>query len=126
MSTPPRPAAPRAAPPLLAAGTWPSYRDRMIATGQMTAPVHWAGLATPLKREPGVFIVADRVAGAEDVLDIGHADDLRSHFADARRVARWLGRAAGDVVVYTIPNTAVLAPFTDPSPDGEAVPAGQR
>lgn len=89
-------------------GSWASYRDRMIAGGQMTAAVRWAGLATPLDRIPGVFVVADRFRGDERVLDVGYAHDLRAHFADAHRIAGWRDRTIGQIVIYTIPNSTVL------------------
>ncbi len=89
-------------------GNWATYRDRMIGSGQMTAAVRWAGLATPLDRGPGVFVVADRFCDAEQVVDIGHAHDLRAHFADANRIAGWHDRTYGQVVIYTIPNTVSL------------------
>lgn len=89
-------------------GNWVTYRDRMIGAGQMTAAVRWAGLATPLDRGPGVFVVADRFCDDEQVVDIGHAHDLRAHFADANRIAGWHDRTFGQVVIYTIPNTVSL------------------
>jgi hypothetical protein len=89
-------------------GSWASYRDRMITGGQMTAAVRWAGLATPLDRIPGVFVVADRVRGDERVLDVGYAHDLRAHFADAHRIAGWRDRTIGQILIYTIPNSTVL------------------
>lgn len=94
--------------PNLPSGSWSVYRDRMITAGQMTAPVRWAGLATALDRVPGVFVVADRYCDDEQVLDIGHAHDLRAHFADAHRIANWHDRTYGQVVIYTIPNSTVL------------------
>lgn len=106
---------PRVAPPPSPAtlpghtsGNWVTYRDRMIGAGQMTAAVRWAGLATPLDRGPGVFVVADRFCDTEQVVDIGHAHDLRAHFADANRIAGWHDRTFGQVVIYTIPNTISL------------------
>ncbi len=106
--------------PTLTPGSWASYRDRMITAGQMTAPVRWAGLATALERVPGVFIVADRFGDGEQVLDIGHARDLRAHFADTHRIAGWHKRTFGEVVIYTIPTLAVMDRVRSPSPD----PAG--
>ena len=106
---------PEAAPDL-APGSWSTYRDRMITAGRMTSAVRWAGLATPLDRVPGVFVVADRFRDREQVLDIGHAHDLRAHFADAHRIANWHDRTDGQVVIYTIPNAIVA----EHRPDGTA------
>lgn len=118
---------PTVAPPLdavptMAAGSWSVYRDRMIMAGRMTAAVRWAGLATPLDRVPGVFVVADRFRDDEQVLDIGHAHDLRAHFADTQRIAPWHDRAAGQVVIYTIPNPTVLDHFL-PADSHSGVPS---
>lgn len=93
-------------------GSWVTYRDRMIGMGQMTAPVRWAGLATPLERGPGIFVVADRFCDGEQVVDIGHAHDLRAHFADANRIAGWHDRTYGQVVIYTIPDSAPLGAYS--------------
>lgn len=101
----------------MTAGSWAGYRDRMITAGQMTAAVHWAGLATPLERIPGVFVVADRFCDDEQVLDIGHAHDLRAHFSDAHRIASWRDQTFGEVVIYTIPNTSIMDRFLPRTPD---------
>lgn len=109
-----------AAAPDPTTGSWPAYRDRMITTGRMTAPVRWAGLATPLDRAPGVFVVADQVRDDERVLAIGHAHDLRAHFADTQRIAPWHDGTAGHVVIYTIPNSAGLGQHRGVSDPGGA------
>ena len=108
MSHEPSVAPPPDAVPTTAAGSWSVYRNRMIAAGRMTAAVRWAGLATPLDRVPGVFVVANQLQDDEQVLDIGHAHDLRAHFADTQRIAPWHDRTSGQVVIYTIPNPPVL------------------
>lgn len=108
MSHEPSVAPPHDALSTMPVGSWPIYRDRMISTGRMTAAVDWVGLATPLDRVPGVFVVADRLRGDEQVLDIGHAHDLRAHFSDTQRIAPWHDRTSGQVVIYTIPNSTVF------------------
>ena len=117
MSHEPNVASQPAHAPTMAAGSWASYRDQMITAGQMTAAVHWAGLATPLERVPGVFVVADRFSDDEQVLDIGHAHDLRAHFSDTHRIAGWHDRTFGEVVIYTIPNTTIMDRFLPGSVD---------
>ena len=110
--------------PTIAAGSWPVYRDRMITAGRMTAAVRWAGLATPLDRVPGVFVVADQFRDDEQVLDIGHAHDLWAHFADTQRIAPWHDRTSGQVVIYTIPNPIVLDHLL-PADHDSGVPSDQ-
>ncbi len=103
--------------PTMTVGSWARYRDQMITAGQMTEAVHWAGLATPLDRVPGVFVVADRFSDREHVLDIGHAHDLRAHFSDMHRIASWHDQTSGEVVIYTIPNSTLMDRILPQVPD---------